>query len=118
MYERHWGRLLSLSWEHEWDLQHHRVHILRYWSGTPSQYHHTNRLYGQICVRVSHRELSRSRGEAFIALGYSLVLSILWLRRFRSSTLPAGAHLYYKARSGLWWLGDSRPSHLNGLLLS
>ena len=34
----HWSGLLSLSWEHEQDLQHHRLHILRCWSGTPSQH--------------------------------------------------------------------------------
>ena len=38
MYETHWPGLLSPSWEHEQDLQHHRLHTLRYWSDTPSRH--------------------------------------------------------------------------------
>ena len=109
MYETHWAGLLSPSWEHERDLQLHRPHILRYWSGTPSQHRQTNRLYRQMRIGAAHRELSRSRGEIFLAPGYSLVPRTLWLRRFSSSPLPAGAHLWYKARDGLWWLGKVAP---------
>ena len=60
-------------------------------------------------IGAAHRELSRSRGEIFLAPGYSLVPRTLWLRRFSSSPLPAGAHLWYKARDGLWWLGKVAP---------
>ena len=35
MYETHRSGLLSLSWEHEQDLQHHRLHILRSWPLAP-----------------------------------------------------------------------------------
>ena len=28
----------------------------------------------------------------------------LWLRSFNTSTLPSGAHVWYKACDGLWWL--------------
>ena len=100
MYETHWAELLSLSWEHERDLQHHRPHILRYRSGIPSQHCQTNPLYRQMRIGAAHRELSRSRGEVFPAPGYSLVPRNPWLSRFSSSTLPAGAHLWYKARNG------------------
>ena len=31
MYETHWAGLFSPSWEHEQDLRHHRLHVLRYW---------------------------------------------------------------------------------------
>ena len=105
LYETHWEGLLSPSWERELDLQHFRLQILRYWSGTPSQHRQANRLYRQMRIGAAHRELSRARGEIFLAPGYSLVPRTLWLRRFSSSALPAGAHLWYKARDGLWWLG-------------
>ena len=56
-------------------------------------------------IGAAHRELARTRGEVFLAPGYSLVPRTLWLQRFSSTTLPAGANLWYKARDGLWWLG-------------
>ena len=109
MYEAHWVGLLNPSWEHERDLQLNRPHILRYWLGTPSQHRQTNRLYRQVRIGAAHRELSRSRGEIFLAPGYSLVPRTLWLHRFSSSPLPAGAHLWYKARDGLLLLGKVAP---------
>lgn len=36
--------------------------------------------------------------------GYSLVSPDLWLRNFSSTTLPSGAHVWYKACVGLWCL--------------
>ena len=60
-------------------------------------------------IGAAHRELSRSRGEIFLAPGYSLVQCTLWLHLFSSSPLPAGAHLWYKPRDGLWWLGKLVP---------
>ena len=105
LYETHWAGLLSPSWERERDLQHHRLHILHYWTGTPTQHRQANRLYRQMRIGAANRELSRSRGEIFLAPGCSLVPRTLWLSGFSSSTLPAGAHLWYKARNGLWWLG-------------
>ena len=29
----------------------------------------------------------------------------LWPSKFNTTTLPPGAHVWYKARDGLWWLG-------------
>ena len=105
LYETHWAGLLSPSWERELDLQHSRRHILLYWSGTPTQHRPTNRLYRQMRIGAAHRELSRSQGQIFLAPGYSLVSRDLWLRYFCTTTLPSGAHIWYKARDGLWWLG-------------
>ena len=93
LYETHWAGFLSLSWERERDLQHHRLHILRYWTGTPSQHRQTKRLYRQMRIGPAHCELWRSRGERFLCPGYSLVSRTLWLSSLSSSTLPAGAHL-------------------------
>ena len=105
LYETRWAGFLSPSWERERDLQHHRLHILRYWTGTPSQHRHTNRLYRQMRIGAANHELSRSRGERFLSPGYCFVPRTLWLRSFSSLTLPAEVHLWYKARNGLWWLG-------------
>ena len=73
MYETHWVGLRSPLWEHERGLQHHRLHILRYWSGSPSQHRQTDRLYRQMRTGAAHCELSRSRDEIFLAPGYSFV---------------------------------------------
>ena len=56
-------------------------------------------------IGAAHRELSRSQGQIFLAPGYSLVSRDFWLRNFSTTTLPSGAHIWYKARDGLWWLG-------------
>ena len=86
--------------------KYHRLHILRYWSSTPSQHRQSNRLHRQMRVAAAHRELARTQGEIFLALGYRLVPRTLWLQRFSSNTtLPVGAHLWYQARDGLSWLG-------------
>ena len=82
LYETHREGLLSPSWQRKPDLQHFRHHTLRCWSGTPSQHRQANRLYRQMRIVAARRELSRSRGEIFIAPGYSLVSRALWLRRF------------------------------------
>ena len=105
LYETHWAGLLSPSWERELDLQHSRRHILLYWSGTPTQHRQANRLYRQMRIGAAQRELSRSQGQFFLAPGYSLVSRDLWLRHFSATILPSGAHVWYKARDGLWWLG-------------
>ena len=103
MYETHWARVLS-PWERERDLQHHRLHIIRYRTGTPSQHRQINRLYLQMRIGAANRELSLSRGELLLSPGYSFVPRTLWLCSFSSSTLPAGAHLRYKPAmvSGGW----------------
>ena len=58
-----------------------------------------------MCIGAAHRELSRSQSQRFLAPGYTLVPRDLWLCSFSNSTLPSGAHIWYKARDGLWWLG-------------
>ena len=105
LYETHWTGLLSPSWERELDLQHFRRHILLYWFGKPAQHRQTNCLYRQMRIGAAHRELSRCQGRLFPAPGYTLVPRDLWLRSFSNSTLPSGAHVWCKARNGLWWLG-------------
>ena len=108
LYETHWAGLLGRYWERELDLQHCGRHILLYWSRALTQHRPENRLYRQMRIGAAQRELSRSKGEVFLATGYSLVPRDLWLRTFSSTVLYAGAHLWYKARDGLWWLGKNR----------
>ena len=91
--ETHWTGLLSPSGERELDPQHFRRHILLYWSGKPTQYRQTNRLYRQVRIGPAHRELSRSQGQLSLAPGNTLVPRDLWLRSFSNSTLPSGAHV-------------------------
>ena len=69
---------------------------------TPTQHRQTNRLYRKMRIGAVRRELSRSRGEIFLAPGYGLVPRTPWLQHFRSSPLPSGAHIWYKTRNGLW----------------
>ena len=49
-------------------------------------------------------------GRIFLTPGHRFVPRSLWLSRFSSSTIPAGAHLWYKARNGLWWLNKAAHS--------
>ena len=105
LFETHWAGLLSPSWERERDLRHFRRHILRYWCGTPTQHQQENRLYRQMRIGAAQRELSRSQGHIFLAPGYTLVPRDIWLSTFSTTLLPPGAHLWYKASNGLWWLG-------------
>ena len=44
-------------------------------------------------------------GERFLAPGYACVTRAEWLRRYRDTVLPKGAHFRYKGDDGLWWLG-------------
>ena len=101
-YATHWTGLLTPSWERELDLQHFRPHLLRYCSSTPAQHGKTNRLCRQMLIGAAYRELSRSRGELFLASGDGLVPRTLWLHQFSSSSLPSGVHIFHKARNGLW----------------
>ena len=55
-------------------------------------------------IGAANRELSRSRGGLFLFPGHIIFPRTISLSRFSSSTLPAGAHLWYKARNGLRWL--------------
>ena len=95
------------SWEREMDLHLSRSHVLRYWAGTPDQHRHTNRLYRRMRIGAAQRELSRNNGERFLAPGYACVPRAEWLRRYRNTVLPKGAHVWYKGDDGLWGLGKS-----------
>ena len=103
--ESHWAGFVSPSWERELELQYSRRHTLLYCSGTPTQHRQTNRFYRQMRIGAAHRELSRAQGQIFPAPVYSLVSRDLWLRHVSTSTPSTGAHICYKARNSLWWLG-------------
>lgn len=96
MHETHWTGFISPSWEHERNLNHHGLYILRYWSGTPSQ--HRQAKYRQMRIGAAHSELSWPWGDICLAPAYNLVPRTLWLRRISSSPLHTEAHLCYKAR--------------------
>ena len=87
------------------DLQLSRTHILRYWAGTPDQHRQANRLCRRMRIGAAQRELSRNNGEPFLTPGYACVPRAEWLRRYRDTVLPKGAHFWYKGDDGLWWLG-------------
>ena len=55
-------------------------------------------------IGAAQREPSRSWGQIFLASGYTLVPRDLCLHSFNSTVLPPGAHHWYKAGDGLWWL--------------
>ena len=114
LYETHWVGLLNPSWEHELNLRHFRRHILLYWFGAPTQHRQTNPLSSQMRMGATHRELARSRGQIFLAPGYALVSRSLCLRNFSTTPLLSGAHIWYKARVGLWWLGKISHRSLPG----
>ena len=110
LYKTHWVGLSEPSWEREMDLQLSRTHILRYWAGTPDQHRQTNRLYRRMRIGAAQRELSRNNGERFLAPGYACVPRAEWLRRYRDTVLPKGAHFWYKGNEELWWLGKISAS--------
>ena len=45
-----------------------------------------------------------------MAPGYACVPRAEWLRRYRDTVLPKGAHVWYKGDDGLWWLGEINAS--------
>ena len=55
-------------------------------------------------IGAAQRKLSRNHGERFLAPGYACVPRAEWLRRYRDTVLPKGAHVWYKGDDGLWWL--------------
>ena len=55
-------------------------------------------------IGSAQRKLSRNHGERFLAPGYACVTRAEWLRRYRGTVLPKGAHIWYKGDDGLWWL--------------
>ena len=76
-----------------------------YWAGTPNQHRQTNRLYRGRQIGAAQRELSRSKGELFLAPGYDCVSHAVRLRRYCNTVLPNGALVCYKGDDGLRWLG-------------
>ena len=76
------------------DLQHHsQNHILRHWAGTPDQHRPTNHLCRRMRIGAAQRELSRNNGERCLAPHYACVTRAYWLRRYRDTVLPKGAHV-------------------------
>ena len=63
------------------DLQLSRTRILRFWAGTPDQHRQTNCLNHRMRIGVALRELSRNKGERFLAPGYPCVPRAAWRRR-------------------------------------
>ena len=45
-----------------------------------------------------------------MAPGYACVPRAEWLRRYRDTVLPKGAHFWYKGDDRLWWLGKISAS--------
>ena len=78
---------------------------MRYWAGTPDQHRQTNRLYRRMRIGAAKRELFRNNGERFLAPGCACVPRAKWLRLYRDTVLPKGAHFWYKSGDRLWWLG-------------
>ena len=93
--------------------------ILRYWTGTPNEHFHTNRLYCRIQIGAAQRELSQSNGERFLAPGYGCVPRAEWRSRYSITMLPNGAHFWSKGDDGLWWLGkiSARTTKNGGYML-
>ena len=101
MYETHWMGLSGPPLEWEMDLQLSRHEILRYWAGAPIQHRQTNRQYRRMRVGAAQRELSRNKGERFLAHGYGCVPRAECLSRYSTTMLPNGAHFWYKGDDGL-----------------
>ena len=94
---------------HRQNLEHFWVYILPYWSRTPVLHCQTNRPYCQLRIGAAHHDLSRSRGDYFIALGpYNMHHSGRQRRLLgRIELLPC------RAGRGcpLCWLTDSLGKH-------
>ena len=63
--------------------------------------------YGLVRLSVSSPGTS---GSVLLAPGYACVPRTEWLRRYRDTVLPKGAHFWYKGDDGLWWLGKISAS--------
>ena len=107
-YKTHWVGVSEPSWEREVDLQLSRTHI--FVASSPDQHRQTNCLYRRMRIGAAQRELSRNHDERFLAPGYACVLRAEWLRRYRDTALPKGAHFWYKGDDGLWWRGKISAS--------
>ena len=110
LFKTHWAGLSEPSWERKMDLQLSRTHILRYWAGTPDQHRQLKRFYRRMRIDVAQREFLPDQRRTFLAPGYACALRAEWLRRYRDTVLPKGAHVWYKGDDGLWWLGKISTS--------
>ena len=70
----------------------------------------TNRFYRRMRIGAAQRKLSRNHGERFLAPGYACAPRAEWLRCYRDTVLPKGAHVWYKGDDGMWWLGKISAS--------
>ena len=110
IYKTHWLGLSEPSWGQEMDLQHSRIHILRYSAGTPDQHRQTNRSTAE-CASVRHSvSFLRTTRPAFWASSYYRVTRMGWIRRLRDTVIPQGARFWYKDDDGLWLLGKINAS--------
>ncbi len=106
LYETRWIGLTSTSWERESDLHRFRRAILLYWTGTPDQRDSTgNDRYRLMRRSAAAREIYRERGEWFVARGHLLVPRHQYERAFADSSKLRGAHVWFKSKDDLWWLG-------------
>ena len=97
---------MSTSWERVSDLQRHCRAILLYWAGTPDQrVGEGNRRYLTMRLCAAARELHRERGERYVAKGQQLVPHSQYERLFSDTSKLRGAHVWFKNRDDLWWLG-------------
>ena len=90
------------------DLKFSGTHSLRYWAGTPDQHRQTNRFCRRMRIGAAQRKLSGNNGERLMAPGYACAPRAEWLRRYRDTVLPKGAHLWYKGHDGLFGLEKAR----------
>ena len=86
------------------------THILRFWAGAPDQNRQTYHLYHRMRIGAAQYKLSRNNGDRRLAPGYACVPRAEWLRRYRDTVLPKGAHVWYKGVDGLWWFGKISAS--------
>ena len=73
-----------------------------------------NRLYREMRIGVAQSELSRNNGGRVLAPGYACVLRAEWVRRYRDTVLPKGAHLWFQGDDGLWWFRKNSASTTEG----
>ena len=116
LYKAHWVGLSKPSWEPEMDLHLSRSHVLRYWARISDQHRQTNRMYRRMRIGAAQRKLSRNNGKRFLAPVYACDPRADWLRRYQDTVLPEGAHLWYKEKYGLWWLGKISASNTENMV--
>ena len=61
-------------------------------------------------IGAAQRELSRSKGERFLAPGNARVTCMERICHFRDTVLPNVAHVWHYGDDGLWRLGKINAS--------